>query len=135
MKVLLDTATVIAAIQGRLPVVLRLAQLKPAEVAVSAVSRMEAEVALRLSPKSNARFTRLLRDFFASVKVLDFTEAEALQVAGLAPYLPQGAEALRGAELQLVATALNHQLTLVTTTPQRFALIPGLDAERWVSGN
>jgi len=131
VKVLLDTATVIAAIKGRLPVVLRLAQLKPAEVAVSAVSRMEAEMALRLAPKTNARFARLLKEFFASVKVLDFTEAEAVQAVNLAPYLPQGAEALKSFELQLIATALSHQLTLITDTPQRFAFIPGLDAERW----
>jgi len=131
MKVLLDTATVIAAIQGRLPVVLRLAQLKPAEVAVSATSRMEAEMALRLTPKANARFARLLKDFFAAVKVLDFTEAEAAQAVQLAPYLPQGSEALKQSELLLAATALSHQVTLITTAPQRFAFIPGLDVERW----
>ena len=131
MKVLLDTATVIAAIKGRLPVVLRLSQLKPAEVAVSAVSRMEAEMALRAAPKANARFARLLKEFFAAVKVLDFTEAEAAQAVSLAPYLPQGADALKSFELQLAATALRHQLTLITNTPQRFAFIPGLDAERW----
>ena len=134
MKVLLDTATVIAAIQGRLPVVLRLSQLKPADVAVSVASRMEAEMALRAAPKTNARFARLLKEFFGAVKVLDFTEADALQAVNLVPYLPQGAEALKGFELQLVATALRHQLTLITGTPQRFAFIPGLDAERWVSG-
>ena len=131
MKVLLDTATVIAAIQGRLPVVLRLALLKPAEVAVTAASRMEVEMALRLTPKANARFTRLLKEFLAVVKVLDFTEAEAAQAVQLAPYLPQGGEALKQSELLLAATALSHQLTLVTATPQRFAFIPGLDAERW----
>jgi tRNA(fMet)-specific endonuclease VapC len=131
VKVLLDTATVIAAIQGRLPVVLRLSRLKPAEVAVSATSRMEAEMALRLTPKANARFARLLKDFFASVKVLDFTAEEAAQAVQLAPYLPQGAEALKTTELQLAATALRHQLTLVTASPQRFAFIPNLEAERW----
>ncbi len=131
MKVLLDTATVIAAIKGRLPVVLRLAQLKPAEVAVSIVSRMDAEMALRLAPKTNARFARLLKEFFAAVKVLDFTEADAAQAVNLAPYLPQGVDALKSFELQLAATALSHQLTLITDSPQRFALIPGLDAEKW----
>jgi tRNA(fMet)-specific endonuclease VapC len=131
MKVLLDTATVIAAIQGRLPVVLRLSRLKPGEVAVSATSRMEAEMALRLTPKTNARFARLLKDFFTAVRVLDFTEAEAAQAVQLAPYLPQGSEGLKQSELLLAATALSHQLTLVTASPQRFAFIPGLDAERW----
>ena len=57
--------------------------------------------------------------------------AEAAQAVNLAPYLPQGMDALKSFELQLAATALSHQLTLITDTPQRFAFIPGLDAERW----
>lgn len=131
MKVLLDTATVIAAIKGRLPVVLRLAKLQPADVAVSVITRMEAEMALRAAPKANARFTRLLKEFFAAVRVLDFSDAEVAQAVALTPYLPQGPEALKSFELQLAATALSHQLTLITATPQRFALIPGLDVENW----
>lgn len=131
MQVLLDSATVIAAIKGRLPVVLRLAKLQPADVAVSVVSRMETEMALRAAAKTNVRFTRLLKEFFASVRVLDFTEAEAAQAVSLVPYLPQGTEALKSFELQLAATALSHQLTLITDSPQRFAFIPGLDVEKW----
>ena len=131
MKVLLDTATVIHAIKGRLPVVLQLAKLKPADVAVTATTRMEVEMALRAAPKTNARFARLLKEFFSAVKVLDFTAAAAAQAVNLTPYLPQGAEALKSFELQLLATALSHQLTLITDAPQRFAFIPGLDAESW----
>jgi tRNA(fMet)-specific endonuclease VapC len=131
MKVLLDTATVIAAIKGRLPVVLRLSQLKPSDVAVTAVTRMEVEMSLRAAPRTNARFARLLKEFLAVVKVLEFADAEAAQAVSMVPYLPQGAEALKSFELQLAATALSHQLTLITESPQRFAFIPGLDAERW----
>lgn len=134
MKYLLDAATVVAAIQGRLPVVLRLSRLKPGEVAVSAVSKMQAEVALRRAPRANPRFSRLLREFFEAVRVLDFRSEDAAQISNLAPYLPQDGSGPGGYELLLAATALSHRLTLVTDTPQRFAFVPGLEAESWVSG-
>ncbi len=131
MKYLLDAGTVVAAVQGRLPVVLRLSRLKPGEVAVSAVSRMQAEVALRRAPRANPRFTRLLREFFESVRVLDFRGEDAGQLVNLAPYLPQDGSGPAGYELLLAATALSHRLTLVTDRPQRFAFVPGLEAESW----
>ena len=131
MKYLLDAATVIAAIQGRLPVVLRLSRLKPGEVAVSAVSKMQAEVALRRAPRANPRYSRLLREFFEAVRVLDFRGEDAAQLSNLAPYLPQDSNGPSGYELLLAATALSHRLTLVTDSPQRFAFVPGLEAESW----
>ena len=79
---LLDAGTVLAAIKGRLPVVVRLSQLKPGAVAVSVISRMEAESVLRRSPRTPAQFTRLLRDFLGSVKVLDFCAPDAAHASG-----------------------------------------------------
>lgn len=130
-RYLLDAGTVVAAVQGRLPVVLRLSRLKPGEVAVSAISRMQAEVALRRTPRAPARYSRLLREFFESVRVLDFRSEDADQVVNLAPYLPQDGSSPAGYELLLAATALSHRLTLVTDAPQRFAFVPGLEAESW----
>jgi tRNA(fMet)-specific endonuclease VapC len=131
IKYLLDAATVVAAVQGRLPVVLRLSRLKPGEVAVSAISKMQVEVALRRTPRANPRYSRLLREFFEAVRVLDFRGEDAAQISSLAPYLPQDGSGPGGYELLLAATALSHRLTLVTDTPQRFAFVPGLEAESW----
>jgi tRNA(fMet)-specific endonuclease VapC len=131
IKYLLDAATVAAAVQGRLPVVLRLSRLKPGEVAVSAVSKMQVEVALRRAPRAQPRYSRLLRDFFESVRVLDFRAEDASQLVNLAPYLPQDAGSPSAYELLLAATALSHRLTLVTDRPQRYAFVPGLEAESW----
>lgn len=130
-RYLLDAGTVMAAVQGRLPVVLRLSRLKPGEVAVSAISRMQAEVALRRTPRAHPRTSRLLREFFESVRVLDFRSEDAAQVVNLSPYLPQDGSSPAGYELLLAATALSHRLTLVTDAPQRFAFVPGLEAESW----
>ncbi len=131
MKYLLDSDVLAAAIKGRLPVVLRLSELRPTDIAVSVVARLEAETALRLQPRAQARFGRLLKDFLASVTVLDFGPAETQQAVNLGAYLQAAGERLPALDLLQAATALNHQLILVTDRVSAFASVPNLDAERW----
>lgn len=132
MRYLLDSDVLAGAVRGRLPVVLRLAQLKPTDVAVSVFARMEAETALRLQPRAQARYGRLLKEFVASVQVLDFGSAESQQAVSLGAYLRAAGETLATLDLLQAATALSHQLTLVTDRPAVFAGVPNLDAERWI---
>lgn len=131
MRFLLDSDMLAGAIKGSLPVVLKLSQLKPTEVAVSVISRMEAETALRLQPRAQARYGKLLKEFLASVPVLDFGAAEAQQAVALSAYLQPVGEKLAALDLMLAATAVAHQLTLVTDRGAVFAAVPNLDVERW----
>ena len=131
MKYLLDSNVVAAAVKGRLPVVLRLSQLKPDDVAVSVVSRVEAEAALRGAPRAHARFGKLLREFLAQVRVLDFGAAESQVAVSLSAQLRSEKESIDGFDLVVAATALAHQLTLVTERPLAFASIPNLETENW----
>jgi tRNA(fMet)-specific endonuclease VapC len=131
VKYLLDAPVLAAAVRGRLPVVLRLAELKPGDVAVSVVSRVEVELGLRAQPRQQARQFRLLRELLASVRQLEFGAAEAQQAVQLAAYLQPSGERLNALDLQVAATALAHQLILVTERPEIFAALPGLDLEQW----
>ncbi len=131
MRFLLDSDVLAGAIKGSLPVVLKLSQLKPTEVAVSIIGRMEAETALRLQPRAQSRYGRLLKEFLASVPVLDFGAAEAQQAVALSAYLQPVGEKLAALDLMLAATAVAHQLTLVTDRGAVFAAVPNLDIERW----
>ena len=131
MRFLLDSDVLAGAVKGRLPVVLKLSQLKPTEVAISVLSRMEAETALRLQPRAQARYGKLLKEFLATVPVLDFGAAEAQQAVALNAYLQPAGEKLAALDLMLAATAVAHQLTLVTERVTAFASVPNLDVERW----
>ena len=133
MKFLLDSNVIAAAIKGRLPVVLKLAALKPGDVAVSVVSRVEAEAALRAAARAQVRFGKLLRDFFAQVRVIDFGTAEAQAATNLAALLQASGEVLSGFDLVVAATAQAHQLTLVTDRSSVFVSVPNLDVENWAS--
>lgn len=132
MKYLLDSNIIAAAIKGRLPVVVKLSALKPGDVAISVVSRLEAEMGLRGNPRAQGKYGKLLREFIATVPVLDFGSAEAQQAVALGGYLQQGGEKLEGYNLLVAATALAHQLTLATDDAAPFVHVPGLYVENWL---
>jgi len=127
---LLDSGLIAAALKGRLPVVLKLSQLKPSDVAVSVIGKLEAERALRREPRLQSRFGKLLREFLASVAVLEVTAPVVQQAVNVSAYLSEG-EKLSAFDLLTAATALAHQLTLVTERQQAFAAVPGLEIEVW----
>lgn len=132
MKYLLDSSIIVAAIKGRLPVVVKLSALKPDDVAVSIIGRMEAEIGLRGNARVQGKYAKLLRDFLANVRVLDFGMVEAQQAMNLGTYLQQGDEKLDAYGLLIAATALAHQLTLVTEDTAAYAKVPGLETENWL---
>ncbi|HZP11410.1 MAG TPA: PIN domain-containing protein [Nevskiaceae bacterium] len=133
MRYLLDSNVIAAAIKGRLPVVLRLSELKPGDVAIAAVSRVEAETALRVQPRVQVRFGKLLRDFLAQVRVIDFGALESQAAVNLAATLRGEGNSLPPFDLLVAATAIAHQLTLVTDRPMAFASVSNLDVENWLS--
>lgn len=132
VKYLLDSNIVAAAVKGRLPVAVRLSALKPGDIAVSVLGRMEVEMSLRSAARAQGKYAKLLKEFFAHVPVLAFGVAEAQQAATIGGYLQQAGERLEGYDLLVAATALTHRLTLVTDRAAAFAHVPGLDVENWL---
>ena len=133
MRYLLDSNIVVAAIKGRLPVAVRLSSMRPGDVAVPIIAKMEAELALRGDTRAQSRYGKLLKEFFANVRVLDFGAAEAQQAVTLGGYQRQGGgAAMDNYNLLVAATALAHQLVLVTDDTLAFADVPGLDVENWL---
>lgn len=131
VKVLLDADTVLAALKGRLPVVMRLSERKPETVAVSVVSQVEVELLLRSQPRIDTRLAGLLKDFLGAVTVLPLEGRAAQQAVSLGAYLQQTGEPLSVPDLWLAATAIAHQRLLVTPRVATFARVPQLEAESW----
>src|SRR3546814_2750020 len=77
VKYLLDSDVIASALKGQLAVVLKLQAMKPGEVAVSVFSQIEAATALRLAPRAQERYGKLLKEFIAAVPRLDFCASEA----------------------------------------------------------
>lgn len=133
MKYLLDAGTLSAALCGRLPVVLKLAELGPGEVALSVLSRMQVEIGLRSRPRAQARYARLLRTLSQTVRTLEFGEADAAQAATLGAYLESGGERIGPMELMLAAQAMTHRYTLVVDDVAPYRMVNGLNVENWLA--
>lgn len=131
MKYLLDSDVLASAIKGRLPVVLRLQALKPGDIGISVLGLAEAETALRLNPRAQARYGKLLKEFVQSTQVLEIGEAEARQAVTLGVYLQAAGEKLAALDLWLAATAMARRLVLVTDRISTFASVPNLEVEKW----
>jgi tRNA(fMet)-specific endonuclease VapC len=131
VRYLLDSNIVCSAIKGRLPVVLKLSALKPGDVAVSVVSRVEAEASLRSTARAQGRFGKLLREFLAQVAIVNFGASEAQAATTIAATLKADGQRLSAFDLLVAATALAHQMILVTDRPAAFADVPNLDVENW----
>jgi len=107
--------------------------MRPGDIAVPIIAKMEAEMALRGDTRAQNRYGKLLREFFANVRVLDFGAAEAQHAITLGGYQRQGGGApMDNYNLLVAATALAHQLVLVTDDTLAFADVPGLDVENWL---
>lgn len=132
MKYLLDAGTLSAALRGRLPVVLKLAELGPGEVAMSVLSRMQVEIGLRSQPRAQARYARLLKTMSETVRVVDFGATEAQQAATLGAYLESGGERIGPMELMLAAQAMTHRYTLVVEDLAPYRMVTGLNVENWL---
>lgn len=136
MKYLLDAGTLSAALRGRLPVVLKLAELGPGEVAMSVLSRMQVEIGLRSQPRAQARYARLLKTLSETVRVVDFGAAEAQQAATLGAYLglhsDAAGERIGPMELMLAAQAMTHRYTLVVDDVAPYRMVTGLNVENWL---
>jgi tRNA(fMet)-specific endonuclease VapC len=112
VKFLLDTCSVSDYLRGVDSVVQRLQKAKPSEVAISAVTVMELRygAARRQSPKLTAAVEAFLND----VSVLAF-DAESAERAGvIRATMEANGLSIALADCQIAATALTHDLTLVT---------------------
>jgi tRNA(fMet)-specific endonuclease VapC len=65
------------------------------------------------------------------LKVVSVDEAVAYRAARVGSFLPAGAR-MNLLDLLVAATALVHDMTLVTHTPQVYAQVPGLKLADWL---
>ena len=132
MKVLLDAGTLAAMLRGRLEVVLQLSRRRPVDIAIPMVARMQVEIGLQSDARAQARYSKLLREFIDSVRVIEFGEAESEAAARVGSYLASSGERIGAIELMNAGTALAHQRTLVASMTAPYRAVPGLAVESWL---
>ncbi|MBS3932719.1 MAG: type II toxin-antitoxin system VapC family toxin [Truepera sp.] len=126
MIYLLDTNVCIGVLKGHPGIVARLSQLTPAQVRLSAVVKAELCYGAWASENPAKNLSSLER-FVAPYLSLPFDDACADQYGRLRRQgVPIGAN-----DLLIAATALAHDLTLVTHNTREFGRVPHLRLEDW----
>jgi tRNA(fMet)-specific endonuclease VapC len=131
VRYLLDTNACIRILNGSSPgVVERLEMLDPADVAMSAIVRAELIYGARKSAHL-AENLRLVDAFFEPFECLPFDSRAADVYGGVRADLERGGRPIGPNDLLIAATALAHDLILVTHNVSEFERVPGLGVEDW----
>jgi tRNA(fMet)-specific endonuclease VapC len=129
MRYLLDTCVISDFIRKEPGTQTQLKKIPPTEIAVSSITVMELRYGLILNPQRAQKIEPTIAKFLATVTILPFTEAEqaaqiraALKIKGLpiGPY-----------DILIAATALAHQLIMVTANQGEFDRVAGIQTENW----
>jgi len=129
MAFLLDTNVCIGILTGRSPrAVEKLRHLSPSDVQICSVVRAELLFGARNSMRVEANLA-LLATFLAPFASAPFDDLAADHYGRLRANLHRAGELIGPNDMLIAATALAHDLVLVTRNVKEFARISGL---RWV---
>lgn len=131
MQYLLDTCVISDFIKGEPSTQSRLKQTPPANIAVSVITVMELRYGLLISPQRAQKIEPAISSFLASVTVLPFNAAEAEQAAQIRAILKTQGQPIGAYDVLIAATALQHNLLMVTANQREFERVPGLQTENW----
>ncbi len=131
MRYLLDTCVISDFIKGEAGTQDRLKQTPPADIAVSAITVMELRYGLALNPQRAQKIEPAIASFLASVIILPFTTVEAEQAAQIRATLKSQGQMIGAYDVLIAATALQHNLLMVTSNLQEFNRVTGLQTEDW----
>jgi tRNA(fMet)-specific endonuclease VapC len=131
MRYLLDTCVISDFIKGEPGTQIRLKQTPRAAVAVSDITVMELRYGLLSNPQRAQKIESSIAAFLASISILPFTTAEAEQAAQVRAILRSQGQPIGPYDVLIAATALQHQLIMVTANQREFDRVPGLQTENW----
>lgn len=135
MTYLLDANACIHLINGTSPALLeRFRQKSPASLRMSSVVRAELTFGARNSTRA-AENLRLVEAFWEPFVSLPFDDGGAEHYGSIRADLKRQGRLIGSNDLLIAATALAHNVTLVTHNTREFERVPGLKLEDWEEGS
>jgi tRNA(fMet)-specific endonuclease VapC len=125
MRYLVDTDRAVWWLRGRPDVVQRLRALRTEGLVISAITLGELVTGVRRS-RDQARNEEALQHFLRRVTVLPFTDATAYRWGEEQARLLDAGEAITEFDLAIAATALQHDLVLLTENRRHYERVAGL---------
>lgn len=134
MRYLIDTTTVSFAMRAQRNVASRLESCRRADLAITSVALAEGLFGCARLGASGQRQWAVWQALAAEWHVVPFDRACAEHYARLRADLERRGCAIGDRDMMIAATALAHDLILVTDNDAEFCRIPGLRVENWGAG-
>lgn len=131
MRYLLDTCVVSDFVKGDHSTMIRFRQTPPTEIALSSITVMELRYGLAINPQRAEKVEPAIAAILASVTIVPFGIAEAGRSAEIRAVLKSQGQPIGAYDVLIAATAIEHQLIMVTANQREFERVPGLVVENW----
>jgi tRNA(fMet)-specific endonuclease VapC len=131
MRYLLDTCVISDFIKGEAGTKVRLKKTPPVDIAVSAITVMELRYGLALNPQRAQKVEPAIASLLSSITILPFGTMEAEQAAQIRAVLKSQGQPIGAYDVLIAATALRHNLLMITANQREFDRVPGLQTENW----
>ncbi|NJM66262.1 MAG: type II toxin-antitoxin system VapC family toxin [Acaryochloris sp. RU_4_1] len=131
MPYLLDTCVISDFIKGEPGTQTQIKQTPPDNIAISVITLMELRYGLKLNPQRAQKIEPMMTSFLSSVTVLPFGNPESEKAADIRAVLKTQGQPIGAYDVLIAATALQHQLIMVTANQREFDRAPGLETENW----
>ncbi|MFO5471017.1 type II toxin-antitoxin system VapC family toxin [Anabaena sp. AL09] len=131
MAYLLDTCVVSDFVKGEQNTLNQLKSISPTDLFISSLTVMEIKYGLAINPAKAIKIQPLIKTFLISITVLTFTSQEAEKAAEIRSILKIAGSPIGSYDVLIAATALSHNLMIVTSNVREFQRVPNLQIENW----
>jgi tRNA(fMet)-specific endonuclease VapC len=131
MHYLLDTCVISDFIKGELCMQTRLKQTPPVDIAISSITIVELRYGMMLNPQRAQKIAPVITNLIQPIAILPFNTSEAEKAAEIRAILKTQGQPIGAYDVLITATALQHQLIMVTANQREFDRVPGLQTENW----
>ena len=131
MAYLLDTCVLSDFVKGEQNTLNQLKSISPTDLFISSLTVMEIKYGLAINPAKAIKIQPLIETFLISFTVLNFTSQEAEKAAEIRSILKIAGSPIGSYDVLIAATALSHNLMIVTSNVREFQRVPNLQIENW----
>tara|TARA_R110000868_G_scaffold158036_3_gene385783 strand:- start:32692 stop:33096 length:405 start_codon:yes stop_codon:yes gene_type:complete len=131
MKYLLDTCTISDYARKHAATLDHITQASPKDFAISSVTEMEVHYGFQYSPERAKAFVKATTALMDAITILPFDSRDAQLAGELRAALRKKGTPIGPYDLLIAATAINHNLTLVSANTKEFERISQLSLVNW----
>lgn len=128
---LLDTCVISDFVKGDENTLRKVKSHAPSSLFVCTVTQMEIEYGLKRIEERRHKFDAIIQGLYACINILPFDQKTSFCAATIRAELSKIGQPIGPYDLLIAATALAHNLVMVTANPNEFSRVPGLTIENW----